>query len=115
MPGYLKTEHPFSRIRSTCFFDDTNFEAFEVPPDSGTRGTGVPQLEPRTSWFGFRSTINRKSQLVRTPAMRSHQGPQSIWSSWQGLTRLALNTSDTTTSTRKFEELPVSILPVKRT
>ena len=46
MIGYSKTEHPFSRIRSTCSFNDTNFEAFEVTFDSGTRGTFSPGLSP---------------------------------------------------------------------
>ena len=78
MTGYSKTEHPFSRIRSTCFFQDANFEAFEVPLDSGTRGTGVPQFELRTSWSSFKSTIDWDSQLFRTPTMRWHQGPRSI-------------------------------------
>ena len=58
MTGYSKTEPPFSRIRSTCFFDDTYFEAYEVPLDSGTRGTGAPQFEPRTSWSSSKNTIN---------------------------------------------------------
>ena len=49
MTGYSKTEHPFSRIRLTCFFDNTHFKAFDVPLHSGTRGTSVPQLEPTTS------------------------------------------------------------------
>ena len=49
MTGYSKTEHPFSRIRLNCSFDEINFDAFEVPLDSRTRGTSVPQSEPRTS------------------------------------------------------------------
>ena len=58
---YSKTEPPFLRIRSTCFFNDTNCEAYEVPLDSGTRGTGAPQFEPRTSWSSFKSTIDWES------------------------------------------------------
>ena len=58
MTGYSKTEPPFSRIRRTCFFDDTNFEAYEVPLDWGTRGMGAPQCEPRTSWSSSRNTID---------------------------------------------------------
>ena len=48
MTGYSKTECPFLRIRKTCSFDDTNFEAYEVPLDSGTIGTDTPQLKPTT-------------------------------------------------------------------
>ena len=58
MTGYSKTEAPFSRIRSTCFFDDTNFEPYEVPLNSGTRGRGEPQFEPRTSWSSSSNTID---------------------------------------------------------
>ena len=47
MTGYSKIEQPFSRKWLTCFLDDTNFEAFEVPLDSGTRGTSVPPFEPQ--------------------------------------------------------------------
>ena len=57
MTGYSKTRHPFSRIRLTCYFDDTNFEGFEVPLNSGTRGTSGPQFESRTSWSSFRNII----------------------------------------------------------
>ena len=56
--GYSKTEPPFSRIRSTCFFDDNNFEAYEVPLDSGTRRTGASQFQPRTSLSSSRNTID---------------------------------------------------------
>ena len=58
MTRYSKTELPFSRIRSAYSFDDTNSEAYEVPRDSVTRGTGAPQLEPRISWSSSRNTIN---------------------------------------------------------
>ena len=67
MTGYSKTEHAFLRIRSTCFFDDTNLEAFQVRLDSGTN-------EPGTSWSSLKSAIKWNSRLVRTPTMRSHQG-----------------------------------------
>ena len=56
--GYSKTEPPFSRIRSSCLFDDTNFEAYEVPLDSGTKNTQAPQFEPRTSWYSSQNTID---------------------------------------------------------
>ena len=58
MTGYSKIEPPFSRIRSTCSFDDTNCEAYEVPLDSGTRGRGAPQFGPRSSWSSSRNTID---------------------------------------------------------
>ena len=67
-----KTEPPFSRIRSTCFFDDINFQPYKVPLSSGTRGTCAPQFEPSTSWSRFKNTINWDSRPVRTPTMRSH-------------------------------------------
>ena len=41
MIGYSNTEHRFLRIRLICSFDDINFEAFDVPFDSDTRGTKV--------------------------------------------------------------------------
>ena len=78
MTGYSKTEHPSLRIRFTCSFDDTNFEAFELPLNSGTRGTNVPQFEPRISCSGFKSIIDWDSRLVCTPAMRLQQGPKWI-------------------------------------
>ena len=115
MTGYSKTEPPFSCIRLTCFFNDTTFEAYEVPLDWGTRGTGAPQSEPETSFSSSRKTIDWESQLVRTPTMRLHKEPQSIWSSWQRSTRLALDKSATTTSIRKFEGLPVSSRPMRST
>ena len=34
--GHSKIEPPFSRIRSTSFFDDTDWEAYEVALDWGT-------------------------------------------------------------------------------
>ena len=58
MTDASKIEPPFSRIRSTCSFDDTNCEAYEVPLDWGTRGMGAPQLEPRTSWSSPTNTID---------------------------------------------------------
>ena len=83
MTGYSKTEHPSSRIRLTCSFDDTNFEAFEVPFDADTRGTNVPRFERRTSWSRCTNIIDGDSQLVRTPTMRSHLEHQSIWTIYQ--------------------------------
>ena len=78
MTGYSKTDHPFSRISSTCLFDDTNFEAFGVPLHSGTRDTWVPQFEPRTISSSFKSIIDKDSWLVCRPRMQLHQGPQLI-------------------------------------
>ena len=75
MTGYSKTEHRFLRIRLTCFFDDSNFEAFDVPHNLGTRGTSVPQFKPRTSQSSFKNIIDWDSRLVRTPTMPWQRGP----------------------------------------
>ena len=58
MTGYSKTEHPLLRIRLTGSFDETKFEAFDVPLHSGTRGTNVAQFEPKTSWSSFKNIID---------------------------------------------------------
>ena len=53
-----KIEPPFSCTRSTCFFDDTNCEAYEVLLHSGTNDMGALQFEHRTLWSNFRSSID---------------------------------------------------------
>ena len=49
---------PFLSIQLTCSFNDTNFEASEVPFDLGTRGNNVPRFEPRTSSSGCKNIID---------------------------------------------------------
>ena len=46
--GWLRIKHPSSRTRLVCFFDGTNFKAFQELFDFGTKGTNVPQYEPKT-------------------------------------------------------------------
>ena len=58
MTGCSKMKPPFSRTRSTCFFDDTNCEAYEVPFDSGTVDMGVLHIKHRTLWSNCRNTID---------------------------------------------------------
>ena len=46
--GCSKIEPPFSRTKSTCFFADTNCEAYEVPLDLGTNDMGALHIKHRT-------------------------------------------------------------------
>ena len=56
--GCSKIEPPFSSTRWTCFFDDTNCEAYEVPLDLGRNDLGVLHIEHRTLWSNSRSTMD---------------------------------------------------------
>ena len=62
-----------------CFFNDINFQAFEVPFHSGTRCTHVPQFEPKTSWSSCKNIIDWASRPGRTRTMWSLRGRQLIW------------------------------------